>query len=131
MHPAPGRSRPCRDSGSAALELTLLTPILFAAVVMAVQLALGYHARHLLQAAAQEGARVARADGGTEIAARERSLAFLTAAGGRVVAAPDVTVEISPTTARVTVTGRVLTVLPGVTIRASATSTGPRERFVP
>ena len=124
------RARSIRDErGSTTLELTLLTPILLAAVIAAVQLALAYHARHVLLAAAQEGARVARADGGTEAAARDRSLVFVTDVGGRVVSAPTVVAEQTATTATVTVTGRVLTVLPGVTIRLAATSTGPRETF--
>src|SRR5689334_18907383 len=49
------------DSGMSAIEFVLLTPVLFFMIVATVQFALYFFADHVAQAAAQAGARKARA----------------------------------------------------------------------
>src|SRR5579863_6914963 len=51
-----------RESGVSAIEFVFLTPILFFLIFATVQFAIFFFARHAAIAAAQEGARVARAE---------------------------------------------------------------------
>lgn len=51
-----------REEGSAATEAVLVTPALLFLVVLVIQFGLWYHAQHVVRAAAEEGARAARAE---------------------------------------------------------------------
>jgi Flp pilus assembly protein TadG len=118
-----------RDRGAASIELALITPVLLLVVLLLVQGALAYHARNALQAAAQEGARAARAEGGTATEGEQRALAYLSSVAPRLVEAPAATVSRTSQSARVTVTGRVVAVVPFLKLRIEATSDAPVERF--
>jgi len=96
-----------------------------------VQGALWYHARNVASAAAQEGVRVGRVDGSTLVAGRARALNFLVDAGGGDVLA-DSAVRATGDAARITVvvTGRSVSLLPGVGgPRVEQSASGPVERF--
>jgi hypothetical protein len=54
--------RPTRDSGASSMEWAILTPTLIILIMGVVQFAMVYDARHVALAAAQSGARTARAD---------------------------------------------------------------------
>ena len=58
------------ERGSASIQMVVLLPALFAVMFLGMQAALIYHARSLAIASAQEGARAAGAENGTEPAAR-------------------------------------------------------------
>lgn len=124
------RSR--RDqSGSTSLELVVLFPVLLLVIFGLVQGALWFHARNLAGGAAAEGVRVARAENGTPDAGRQRALTFLADAGGAdVLTDHSVQVTGDGQQVRAVVTGRSISVLPGVSgplVEQSAT--GPVERF--
>ena len=127
------RTRPpsCGDRGSSAVELVLLTPVLMVAVFLIVQFALWYHARGIALAAAQEGARAARAERGSAAAGQARAHAYLAALGGDLVTDAAVTVTRGPDTVVARVTGRVVNIVPGLTMTIAESSVGPVERFRP
>ncbi|MEU8269880.1 TadE family protein, partial [Sphaerisporangium sp. NPDC049002] len=52
-----------RDRGATVVELALLMPVLLIVILLVVQSALWFHGRQVADAAAREGARVARAAG--------------------------------------------------------------------
>ncbi|MFC7589966.1 TadE/TadG family type IV pilus assembly protein [Nonomuraea antimicrobica] len=57
----PARARPPLDErGATVIELAMLMPVILATVLLIVQVALWFHAREVAEAAAREGARVAR-----------------------------------------------------------------------
>ena len=96
LHRAGGplpRRVPAADRGSAAVELVLLTPLLMVCVLVVVQFALWQHARHVLLAAAQEGARAARAQGATAVDGRARAHEYIEQLGPDLVTAPVVEVD--------------------------------------
>ena len=99
--------------------------------VAIVQLALWQHARHVVVAAAQDGARAARVETGTDDAARSRVLTLIEQYGAHLVTAPQVTVDRTPDTVTVVVTGHSLSVIPGLALAVCGTSTGPVETFRP
>ena len=130
--PAPRpHQRTTADRGSVSLELAIVFPALLLIVTALIQYALWFHARSLALAAAQQGVSVARAYHSTPAAGRGSALAFIADHGADTLLNPDVTTA-SPATeqVQVVVTGRSVSVLPGVTgIAVSQSAAGPLERF--
>ncbi|MBI2169362.1 MAG: pilus assembly protein [Actinobacteria bacterium] len=123
-------SRRCRgDSGQATTEVVLLMPVLLFLVMLVIQFGLWYHAQHVVQAAAQEGVRAARVEGGTAGAGQQRAEAFLDSAGSTLVRDAGVTATRDGETATVRVTGRVAGVVPGFSLPLDASAESPVERF--
>lgn len=112
--PRPATSSRRSERGSATIELLILLPALFAVMFIGVQAALYHHARQVAIAAAQEGARTAAGEHGSEAAGTTAATTFVRDAGGDdVLAGATVSVSRSATTAVVVVTGRSLSVVPG------------------
>lgn len=120
---------PAADRGSAAVELVLLTPLLMVCVLVVVQFALWQHARHVLLAAAQEGARAARAHGATAVDGRTRAYDYIEQLGPDLVTAPVVEVDRGVDAVTVRVRGQAVNIVPGLPLKVTATSAGPVERF--
>ncbi|MEU1298549.1 TadE family protein [Streptomyces shenzhenensis] len=125
------------DSGMTAIEFVLLTPVLFFMIFATVQFALYFFADHVAQAAAQAGARKARATadeqpGGWRGEARDVVDSYIRQLGPQLVLAPDVKLlQPEPNTVGVEISARVPTVFPGLDLTVHAQSSGPVERFVP
>ena len=127
---APGQARPAQR-GHASVELVVVTPLLLALILLVVQVGLYFHASHIALAAAEEGARAARARNGSAAAGEARARRFVRALGGGLVSSPVVTASRSPTTVWVEVQGQVATVVPGLRLHIDRVVQSPRERFVP
>ena len=123
------RSRRADQSGVATTELVIAAPVLFAMLLFIISFGVVYHANHVALAAAEEGARAARARSGSQAAGQARAERFLRDLGGRLIRDPRVSVSRTLDTARVEVTGRVDTPLPGLVVRIRQVSEGPVERF--
>jgi Flp pilus assembly protein TadG len=117
------------ERGDATTELVLVTPVLLFLIAFVVQFALWYHASHVAEAAAQEGARAARAYGGSAAAGQERAEHFLAETGPTIVVEPEVTATRDATTARVEVHGHSPSVVPGLRWAVTATAKSPTERL--
>jgi Flp pilus assembly protein TadG len=113
------------------LELAVVFPLLLLVIFGGIQAALYYHARTVALSAAQEGVRVASAETGTAEAGAARAREFVADAGGSgVLSHLIVSPARTATTASITVTGRSLSVLPGVPAPGvSQTAERPVERF--
>jgi Flp pilus assembly protein TadG len=122
-----------REDGSSAVELVLLTPLLMFVVFLVVQAALYMHARHAVLAAAQQGARLARAQAVSDQtavdSARAGTLSYLRQLGGEVVGDPAVDVTRVGGQATVRVSAHAVSILPGLTLRVVEVSSGPVEQF--
>ena len=119
-----------RDTGSTSLELVVLFPVLLAVVFGLVQGALWFHARNVASAAAAEGVRAARVETGTVQAGRARATAFLADAGADVLTNSRIEVTADGERVHIVVTGRSISVLPGVPgLPVNQSATGPVERF--
>ena len=117
------------ERGSATLSLAIVFPVVLLLIFSAVQGGLYYYARSVALAAAEEGLRDARAEGGTSDAGAQRARAFLADAGGAsILEGSAVTTSRSATTTSVTVAGTAPSVLPGMTFTISQTASGPIER---
>ncbi|WP_409470311.1 TadE family protein [Streptomyces sp. HC307] len=124
------------DSGMTAIEFVLLTPVLFFMIFATVQFALYFFADHVAQAAAQAGARKARATadaqpGGWRGEAQDVVDSYISQLGPQLVLSPDVTMlQPEANTVGVEITAQVPTVFPGLDLTVHAQSVGPVERFV-
>jgi Flp pilus assembly protein TadG len=120
-----------RDDGSATLELVIAFPVLLLLIFSLVQASLYFYARSLALAAAQEGVRGARAESADLPDGAARARSFLTDAAGDSLRATIVDTGAStPTRIRVRVTGRSLSVLPGMPgLPVAQEASGPKERF--
>ncbi|MBB5796780.1 Flp pilus assembly protein TadG [Streptomyces caelestis] len=124
------------DSGMTAIEFVLLTPVLFFMIFATVQFALYFFADHVAQAAAQAGARKARATaderpGAWRGEAQDVVDSYISQLGPQLVLAPDVKMlQPDQNTVGVEIEARVPTVFPGLDLTVHAQSAGPVERFV-
>ncbi|GHF26826.1 hypothetical protein GCM10018772_60700 [Streptomyces fumanus] len=124
------------DSGMTAIEFVFLTPVLFFMIFATVQFALYFFADHVAQAAAQAGARKARATADAQPGSWRGEAAtvvdsYISQLGPQLVLAPDVTLlQPEQDTVGVEITARIPTVFPGLDLTVHARSVGPVERFV-
>lgn len=121
--------RACGQRGIATTEAVLVTPVLLFLVMLVIQFGLWFHAQHVAQAAAEEGARAARAEYGSAATGRDRSEAFLEQAGSTIITDRIVTATRTVDTVTVEVHGRSANVVPGFTLPVNAIATSPVERF--
>lgn len=123
--------RTLRDQrGSASIELVILFPALLLLVTVLMQYALWFHARSLALAAAQEGVAAARVYGAVPADGATIALAFVAAHGADTLLGLSATAS-APAVGQVevVVTGRVLSVVPGVVGPAvTQSAAGPVER---
>jgi Flp pilus assembly protein TadG len=119
------------DGGAATLEWVIVFPAMFFAILLTIEFGLWAHASHVAEAAAQEGARAARAEDGSAEAGSDRARAFISDTGAQVLLGPDVKVERGSDVARVTVKGKAVSVLPGLEIDVNQSAAQTVERFRP
>ena len=123
------RARIQGDGGVATTQLVLATPALLTMLLVVVQLGVWLHAAHVVHAAAQEGARAARVETGTAAAGQAQAERFLGRLAGELLTDHTVTASRSGATAQVEVTGRVLPIVPLLSLPVRATSEGPIEQW--
>ena len=125
------RSRNVRDVGSVSLEVAILGPALLLLIFSIVQAGLWFYARSLALAAAQEGVTAARSYNADPNAGISRAQSFLEQQAGDSLTQTSVSsAGSSPTLLRIQVTGRALSVFPGVPgIEVTQSAVGSVERF--
>jgi hypothetical protein len=140
-NPLSRASREHGERGASAIELAMLTPLLIIVIAGTIQFAMLYHARHVALAAAQAGARVARATAGDPGAnwrepARTKTFDYLRAIGPNLLEAPTAQpleriVGGQPVDVGIQVRGTAVRVIPFLTLTVTEQSRGPVERFIP
>ncbi len=131
----PARRR--ADGGASAIELAVVTPALLLLIFFTVQLALWLYGRNVALQAAREGVsqlRLVSADSDVNEARRgvERSVERYAATIGRESLAGPVAgsaYDDPPGRVVVTVSGRVISLVPGLTLTVSQRADGEIERF--
>ncbi len=107
-----------------------MLPALFAILFLGTQAALYHHARTVATAAAQEGARAAAAERGSEAAGITAATGFVEDAGGDdVLTHTTVTATRTPVRATITIRGTALSVIPGWRPTIRQTASLPVERL--
>jgi len=98
-------------------------------VLLVVQFALWQHGLHVATAAAEEGERAARLEGGTAAAGAARSREFLATLGPNLVVAPRVTAHRDQATARIEIHATAEQLVPWLHLPIHAVAEGPVEIF--
>lgn len=120
------------ERGSVSIEMVILLPALFAVMFLGMQAALFYHARTIAIAAAQEGARAASGEDGSQVDGITAATGFITDAGGdSVLPGATVTATRSVTTATVVIEAHSLSVIPGWSPVVRQSASLPVERLTP
>lgn len=117
------------ERGSGTTEAVLVTPVLLFLVMLIVQFGLWYHAQHVVRAAAEQGARAGRAATATATTGEAEARGFLADAGPRLVERSSVTARRANGDVTVRVTGRVVSVVPGLHLGLRAVVVSPLETF--
>ena len=107
-----GRGR--GQGGAASLELAVVFPAVMALVFLTVQAGIYFHARTLALTAAQEGLRATSALTGNTGQGTARATSFLDRTATGWITNQDVAADRTPTTATITVTGRSISLIPGL-----------------
>lgn len=113
------------------MEAVLVIPAVMIVILAVVQFALWAHAAQVVQLAASEGDRSARAFGGGSAAGSAAARAILQGPGSDL-STSGLTVDVMPgDVARVQVQGTAVAVLPGLSLPVSAIQVGPIQEFRP
>lgn len=124
------RSAPASDSGATTVEAAILLPFLMLLMLLVVQAALWYHSTALAKTTAHKAVDAARVEQGTEADAHETARQFL--ANSEILRDRDIHVDRTADTARVTVSGDVVSLVFGVPLpRLTVTAEAPVERSIP
>ncbi len=106
-----------------------MVPVLMLLLLVIVQFCLWMHGNQVVQLAASEGDRVARSYGGGPAAGAASARSVLTGPGSDVTSS-SVTVSVLPGDSEVLqVTGRAVSVVPGLSFTVSASAIGPIQQF--
>lgn len=116
------------ERGSVSVQLTMLLPALLLFVWVAMGVAMYHYGSTAAQSAAQLGAAVAAAEGGTTDACEAAALAF-TSRLGDAIRQVTATCERTATTVTATISGRTLSLVPGWSPTITQTATVPVERL--
>src|SRR3954469_21635978 len=119
------------EKGSSSLQTVLVMPVLLLLITAIVQFAIWYHAAHVALSAAQDGARAARVEAGTDADGQARADQLLDQLGNGVLVAPNVSVTRDNRTVRVEVHGYAPQLVPLLRLPVNAVSVGSIERFHP
>lgn len=122
------------DRGSATAELAVVGPVLMMLILGALQFGLWYHARHVVQTAAVEGARRAAAEGASLAEAKAHAMSVLRAGLGEAARGPAARASLEQEDVRVRVEANMkgLLPLPGLSSFAlDAEARAHREAFRP
>jgi Flp pilus assembly protein TadG len=123
------RLRRRRDErGMGAPEFVIVMPVVMLIFLILVQWSVQLYNDRIVHAAAREAAVDAAAWDGKEAAGQQTAEEYLAEAGSDL-SNTSVRISMGVTEVTVTVSGDVMTLVPGMTKRVSATATVPRERF--
>lgn len=118
------------ERGETMTQTVIVAPVLFLLIMIVLQFALTAHAQNVAEAAAQEGVAAARRFDAGATDGRTKAADALANLGPKMLSNRSIHVSRSQTTATVTVTGKVLSVVPGFNKTIIETSSGPVERYV-
>ncbi|UKL04196.1 TadE/TadG family type IV pilus assembly protein [Streptomyces sp. NBU3104] len=117
------------DRGFGSVEFAVLAVVVLALIFTSIQVGLYYHARKVAQSAARQGVETGRQLGSTPGDGVAQAQTFLARFGGSVQG-PSVSSAGSTTEEiRITVRGRVATLVPGLTLDVVQHADAPTERW--
>ena len=126
----PVRQGPPRDRGSSTVEFVIASAAMVLLLLMVVQVGVWYHTRAVAQTAARHGLDHVRTVNGSTAEGIDVASEFLDQSGGGLENR-NVNATRTAAVSSVTVSGRVVSILPGVSFTVSVTVDAPTERIEP
>lgn len=118
------------QDGALTLSYVIVMPAFLLGIMLVVQASVWYLARETALAAARQGADVARTASPPPGAGARAAVTFARSSAPGFLLAPSASAAgTSAATVRITVTGRVPSLVPGIVLRVSEVVTAPVERF--
>ena len=118
------------DRGEVTSTVFVMPVFLFMLLVV-VQMALSWHAKTMVEAAASDALAATQVDGGSEQAGVDTANGLLAGSTNHLLTELEITVDRRAQTTDVVVRARVTNVVPLVPIYVNAAASGPTERFRP
>jgi Flp pilus assembly protein TadG len=123
------RLRADDDWGFSTLEAVIVIPVAVFLMLIVVQFAMLWHARHVAQAAAQDGLRAARSYHATGADGKTEADAYLSKIAPRLLSGARVTVDRGANTVTVYVRAEVSSLVPFASFTVSESAAGPVEKY--
>jgi len=117
------------DRGYNVIEAVIIVPIIIGFTLLVVQMALLWHERHLAEAAAQAAARSAAGYNSSAEVGHADGVNYLAQVAPNLLQTPDVRVDRTAFSATVTVTAKVMAVLPFADFTVTEVAVVPVETF--
>ncbi|MER8160043.1 TadE/TadG family type IV pilus assembly protein [Streptomyces sp. NPDC094472] len=117
------------DRGAATVELAVLVPVVLVLALTAIQVGFYYHARKVAQSAARQGVEAGRQLGADEGDGVTQAQQFLSKYGNSVRGAQVSSAGSNADQVRITVTGSVATLVPGLELDLTQSAEAPIERW--
>ncbi|MFJ5680771.1 TadE/TadG family type IV pilus assembly protein [Streptomyces sp. NPDC093097] len=117
------------DRGSGSVELSILALVVLALALISIQTGLYFHARRVAQSAARHGVEAGRQFAAGPGDGITQATTFLNKFGGSVRGAQVSSSGSTTERIRITVTGHVATLLPGLELNVSQHADAPIERW--
>ncbi|MFI1177536.1 TadE/TadG family type IV pilus assembly protein [Streptomyces melanogenes] len=117
------------DRGFGSVEFAVLAVVVLALIFTTIQVGLYYHARKVAQSAARQGVEAGRQFGASDGDGVAQAQTFLDRFGGSVQEASVSSAGSTPGQIRITVRGRVATLVPGLTLTVVQHADAPVEHW--
>ena len=104
-------------------------PVVLTLILVVVQVALSWHAKTMVDAAASDALVATQVDGGSPDAGRDAAADLLAGSTDQLLSEVDVAVTRTADTSTVRVQARVATVIPFLPVYVHASAAGPTEGF--
>ncbi|WP_030697758.1 TadE/TadG family type IV pilus assembly protein [Streptomyces albidoflavus] len=117
------------DRGFGSVEFAVLAGVVLALIFTSIQVGLYYHARKVAQSAARQGVETGRQLGSTPGDGVAQAQTFLARFGGSVQGPSVSSAGSTAEEIRITVRGRVATLVPGLTLDVVQHADAPTERW--
>jgi len=121
----------CRGDAGEVTSTVFVMPIVLFMIMVVVQMALTWHAKTVVDAAASDGLASAQVENGTDQAGIDAANNLLAGSSEQLLTDIDITVDRQAETTSVRIQARVTNVVPFAPIYVDATASGPTEHFRP
>ena len=109
----------------------VLFPLVMLLLTVVIQFALAFHGRSVAIAAAQDAARAAQVETGSEALGRQRAERLTSVYAGGLLHGVTIDVDRSVDGVSARVSAEVSSIVPGLHLHVTGTAAGPIERFIP
>lgn len=117
------------DDRGGVVDFAIIFPLMFFITMAIIQVGLYYHARSIAIGSCESALRIASAQWGNSVGGTAAGYAFIAQAAGTSLQAPAVVISRNPYAATCTITGKSISLVPGVHFIVTVNQNRPVERI--